>query len=247
MFDSIKQIKTLRTRIYALERVEHNFISANSEIKLQTHPRKLYFINPEKKLEILYDAERSKKATVKPHIFPYLTVHLDPNGNLMRKNQHYTIHELGFEFIAKTIALTLKSNQAQPRNFEYIGRVEKNGYHCHLLQFEEDNFTYQDYVVQEKETATSIAYKLCVNDYLLRYKNDLLNDFGYLKKGRVLRVPNLFCKKAVLYIDEQHLLPVAISLFDDKGLFESYGFSATVVNRTFDKNEFSSSNPAYGF
>lgn len=247
MFDSIRHIQTLRTKIYALERVENQFISANSEIKLQTHPRKLYFINPEKKLEILYDSEQSKKATVKPHVFPYLTVHLDPNGSLMRKNQHYTIHELGFEFIAKTIALTLKSDKKHPRNFQYLGRVLKNGYHCHLLQFEEQSFTYRDYVVGEKETATSIAYKLCVNDYLLRFKNDLLNEFGFLKKGRLIKVPNLFCKKAVVYIDEQKLLPVAISLFDDRGLFESYGFSDIVVNSNFEKDEFSVSNRAYRF
>jgi outer membrane lipoprotein-sorting protein len=57
----------------------------------------------------------------------------------------------------------------------------------------------------------------------------------------------MYCKKAVIYIDEKHMLPVSISLFDDEGLFESYTFSAIVVNRPFPKDEFLVSNKAYGF
>lgn len=247
MFDSIKNIRTLHTKIHAIERVENTFNTAHSEIKVNTHPRKLYFINPSKKLEVLYNAEVSKKATVKPHIFPYLTIHLDPLGNLMRKSQHYTIHELGFEFIAKTIALTLKNEKEIPEHFTYHGKAPKNGYNCHLLQFEDNSYTYRTYTVGEKETATSIAYKLCVNEYLLRHKNDLLNEFAYLKKGRVLSVPTLYCKKAVIYMDEKRMLPVSISLFDDEGLFESYTFSSIIVNKPFPKDEFLVSNKAYGF
>jgi len=247
MFDSIKNIRTLHTKIHAIERVENTFNTAHSEIKVNTHPRKLYFINPAKKLEVLYNAEVSKKATVKPHIFPYLTIHLDPLGNLMRKSQHYTIHELGFEFIAKTIALTLKNEKEVAEHFTYHGKVQKNGYNCHLFQFEDNSYSYRTYTVGEKETATSIAYKLCVNEYLLRHKNNLLNEFAYLKKGKVLNVPTLYCKKAVIYVDEKHMYPVSISLFDDEGLFESYTFSSITVNKQFSKDEFLVSNKSYGF
>jgi hypothetical protein len=247
MFDSIKNIRTLQTKIHAIERIDNTFNTAHSEIKVNTHPRKLYFINPAKKLEVLYNAEISKKAVVKPHVFPYMTVHLDPLGNLMRKSQHYTIHELGFEFIAKTIALTLKNEKEIPEHFTYHGKVQKNGYTCHLLQFEDDSYSYRKYTVGEKETATSIAYKLCVNEYLLRHKNDLLNEFSYLKKGRVIGVPTLYCKKAVIYVDEKQMLPVSISLFDDEGLFESYTFSAISINKPFPKDEFLVTNTTYGF
>ena len=247
MFDSINNIQTLRTKIYALERLEDGYVTAESEIKVQVKPRKLYFINPKKKLEILYNAELSHKATVKPHVFPYLTVNLEPTGNMMRKNQHYTINELGFEFIAKSIALTISQDKEALANFKYHGKVSKNGYLCHLIDYENKNYQYKKYVVGSKETASTISAKLCVNDYLLRYKNNLLNDFGYLKKGSVLTVPSQFCKKAVIYIDEKLMLPVSITLSDDAGVFESYEFSAIQINMPFRKNEFALNNKEYGF
>src|SRR5687767_6273442 len=98
MFDSIKNVRTLRIKVSALERIEKKFSSACSEIKIQTNPRKVYFLNRVKKLEVLYNPDLyGLKAVVKPHVFPYMSLSLDPTGNLMRKNQHYTIHELGYD------------------------------------------------------------------------------------------------------------------------------------------------------
>jgi hypothetical protein len=248
MYDSIKNVKTLRTKVTALERIDKKFSVANSEYLLQTHPRKLYFINREKKLEILYNSELyGHKALVKPHAFPYMTLNLDPTGNLMRKNQHYSINELGYGFIGNSIALTLSKDKNGINNFSYKGTTHKNGYSCHLLEYENINYSYIDYTVQERETASSISSKLYVNDYLLRDKNDLLNDFGYLKKGSVLKVPNLYCKKAILFIDENTMLPISISLYDDSGLFESYDFSALQINKAFTENDFKRENKNYGF
>lgn len=248
MYDSIKSIKTLRQDIKALERIDAKYVSANSEIKLLNHPKKIYFINRDKKLEILYDAELfAHKAYVKPHVFPYMTLLLDPSGNIMRKNQHYTILELGYDFIGKSIALTISKDKEGLKNFTYHGKVQKNGYTCYFIEYENKSYNYVNYTVGEKETASLIAYKLCVNDYLLRNKNDLLNEFGYLKKGRILKVPNLYCKRAILYIDETLCLPVAISLYDDKGLFESYEYTNIQINKPFALDDFKKENKAYGF
>lgn len=247
MNDSISKIKTLRMNIFALERIEKTFLTANSEIKLQTKPRKLYFINRSKKLEILQTSQTTNKALVKPHVFPYLSMTLDTYGNLMRKNQHYTINELGFDFIGKSVAFTLKKDPEGFKHFYYKGKHIKNGYNCYLLEYENANYSYVDYTVQEKETATSIAYKICVNDYLLKYRNDLLNDFGYLKKGRAIKVPSLYCKKAVIYLDEKSMLPVSISLFDDVGIFESYDFTKVQVNTTITEEEFTRGYKDYKF
>ncbi len=248
MFDTIKSIKTLRVHISATERVNTGFLTAQSEIKLQSSPRRLYFINRQKKLEILYNpSETSTKALVKPHVFPYVTMSLDPTGNLMRKNQHYTINELGYEFIGTSMSLTLSKDKDGINNMKYIGMVQKNGYTCYLLQYENKNYDYTEYTVQAKETASSIAIKLCVNDYLLRDKNNLLNDFGYLKKGKKLLVPTLYCKKAILYIDQKMYLPVSISLYDDKGLFENYDFYNIEINKHIKPEEFSRSYKDYAF
>lgn len=247
MNDSIHKIKTLRMHIFALERIEKNFLTANSEIKLQTKPRKLYFINRARKLEILQTSQTSNKALVKANVFPYVSVTLDTYGNLMRKNQHYTLNELGFEFIGKSVAYTLRKDADGYKNFTYKGKHLKNGYNCFLLEYENKNYAYVDYTVSEKETATSIAYKICVNDYLLKYKNDLLNDFGYLKKGRIIKVPNLYCKKAIIYLDEKSLLPVSLSLFDDVGIFEAYDFTKIQLNSHISEEEFTRGYKDYSF
>ncbi len=248
MYDSIKIIKTLHENVKAIERVDSKYVTASSEIKVQTNPRKVYFNNKEKKVEVLYDSEVSlHKAFVKVHTFPYLTLSLDPSGNIMRKNQHYSLHELGYAFIGKSVALTINKDKEGLNNFKYHGKILKNGYNCYFLEYENTNYSYVNYTVGEKETASLIAYKLCVNDYLLRNKNDLLNDFGFIKKGTILKVPTLYCKKAVLYIDDKLLLPVALSLYDDMGLFESYEYTNIEINKPFKANEFSKSNKDYGF
>lgn len=246
MYDSIRNVKTLRISINAIERLGNTYSSASSEVKLQTNPRRLYFVNKAKKLEILYNHNsNNNKALVKPNHIP--NINLDPTGNMMRKNQHYTINELGFEFLGKSIALTLSKDKDGLKNFSYKGKVKKFHYNCYLLQYENPEYSYVEYMVGAKETASSISAKLIVNDYLLRYKNDLLNDFGYLKKGKILLVPNLYCKKAVIYIDDKLMLPVAVSLYDDQGLFESYEYPSIIINSHIKEEEFNKDNKEYNF
>jgi hypothetical protein len=247
MNDSIKKINTLKMHIYAIERIEKSYLSANSQIKINSSPRKLYFINPKKKLEILHIPSEGDKAIVKPHIFPYVTMQLDPHGNLMRKNQHYTINELGFEFISKSIAFTISKDKEGSKHFKYHGKIKKNGINCYFIEYENPHYSYVDYTIGKKETVTSLSYKLCVNDYLVRYKNDLINDFGFLKEGKVIKVPTLYCKKAVVYLAENTMLPISLSLFDDVGLFESYEFTNIEINPHIKDEEFTTKYKTYKF
>jgi hypothetical protein len=248
MNDSIKNIKTVRVNISAVERQVTGFNIANSEIKLQVNPRRLYFKNTAKKIEILYNAGKmNNKALVKPNSFPFFKLTLDPTGNLMRKNQHYTINEMGFEFVGKAVSLTISKDKEGLNNFKYYGKSSKNGYSCYLIEYENKNFGYVDYTVGEKETVSYISTKLCVNDYLVRFKNSLLNDYDYVKPGKILKVPNLFCKKAIVYIDEKLMLPVAVSLSDDVGIFESYEFTKIDLNKPIKDEEFSKNYKDYHF
>lgn len=249
MLDSIHSIKTVRFKVKAIERVEHGFSATISESKLIPKPRQLYFVNKEKKLEILYvTGKHENKAIVKPHVFPYMTLMLNPSGNLMRKNQHYTIHELGFDFIGRTIALAIsKEKNDMFKSLTYYGKHEKNGYNCHMVVYESSEFSFFRYNVGKKETVTAIAGKFNVNDYLLRVKNDLFNDFGYLKEGTVLQIPNYYCKRAILYIDEKTMIPVSVSVYDEGGLFECYDFFDIILNKPIDPKEFSRDYKDYRF
>lgn len=249
MLDSVKKVSYLRFNMTSIERVEIGFAKASTKVKLQISPRKSYLINPSKKLEILHNEEElGYKALVKPHIFPYFTVSLDPRGNLMRKNQHFTIFEIGFEFTARTIAMALSKEKEQiAKHLTYAGKVEKNKMHCHLMIYENLSFGYYDYTVQNKETISSIAHKLIVNDYMLRCKNKLYDDYGYLKAGSKLKIPTFYCKKAAFYIDEKTMLPISVSIYDDEGLFESYDFYDIELNKPIPANEFQRNFKGYGF
>lgn len=249
MYDSIEAIKTLRFKVIAIERIQGNYVKVVSENKIQTKPRKLYLHNKEKKLEILYiEGLNNNKAIVKPNVFPYLTLKLNPMGSLMRKNQHYSIHELGFDFIGKTIELAIsKEKENMAKSVTYHGVQVKNGTKCHLFVYETKNFTYTDYTTSDKETVASIAAKLHINDYIIRTKNNLYSEFGTLKPGTQLKVPLYYCKKAVFYLDEKTMLPVNVSVFDDIGLLENYDFADVIVNKPIDPKEFTEDYKDYHF
>ncbi len=249
MHDSIEAIKTVRFKVVAVERIQGNYVKVVSENKIQTKPRKLYLLNREKKLEILYvEGVHNNKAVVKPNIFPYFTLTLNPQGSLMRKNQHYSINELGFDFIGKTIELALsKEKENIAKSISYIGMQTKNGHKCHLFVYETEKFIYTDYITKDKETVASITAKLHVNDYIIRTKNNLYGEFGNLKTGTKLKVPLYYCKKAVFYLDEKTLLPVNVSVFDDIGLLENYDFTDIILNKPIDPKEFTEDYKDYHF
>lgn len=249
MLDSIKNARAIRFKVTAIERTNGIYVKAISECKVQTAPRCMYLLNREKKLEILFSTGHyNNKAVVKPHVFPYLTLQLNPVGNLMRKNQHYTINELGFDFIGRSVAMALsKEKENFTKCITYYGKVEKNGCLCYLLVYEAKTFPYNDYVVKEKETVSSIALKFNCNDFLLRTRNNLYDDFDYLKKGLTIQVPQYYCKKAVFYVDEKTMLPISVAIFDEVGLFESYDFTNVILNKPIPAEEFTKEYKDYHF
>lgn len=249
MLDSIQNIKTLKVKLVALERFQNKFLKSTAFFKIAYYPeKKLYFINPEKKLEILYiENKNENKALVKHPSLP-ISIYLDPQGSIMKKNQHYTIHELGFEYIANTIQIALsKEKEKYMNHLRYLGIHEKNNQLCHTLMYESSNFEYVPYTVQSKETVASISRKFNINEYIIRDKNNLYYEFGYLKKNSIIYIPQMYCKKAFIYIDKNTFLPVSINLYDDKGILESYDYYDVQKSTVFKEQEFSKNYKEYNF
>ena len=48
----------------------------------------------------------------------------------------------------------------------------------------------------------------------------------------------MYASKTLMYIDVQTKLPIALKIFDNGGLYESYEFRDIVINKAFDKEEF---------
>ena len=241
MFSEVQGIQTLRYNLYAMERINGKCQVARSDIKLQVSPRKVYLKNSSKKLEVLYvDGQNDNNALVNPGKFPYFTMSLNPHKSIMRKDQHHTIDDLGFAYIAKII---LKSLPKDPKIFEktfiYLGVIEWKGHHCYNIYSEFNDFKYVSYTSKKGETVSSISDKFNCGEYRILEKNPKLKANEELKEGTIISVPNCYANKTILYIDTSTHLPLNINIFDAEGLYESYEFTDVRINTFFLKDEFS--------
>ena len=99
IFEAVDNLKTMRYNLQCYERVKGKMNHTESKVKLQISPRKLYLYI--KGLELLWIQGANKgDALINPNSFPYMDLNLDPYGALMRKDQHHTIHEMGFQYLA---------------------------------------------------------------------------------------------------------------------------------------------------
>ena len=70
------------------ERIYGTFVYSQYEVKLNQKPYQVYLkcIKPDVGAEVLYrEGLNDGKALVSPHRFPYMTISLDPEGSLIRK------------------------------------------------------------------------------------------------------------------------------------------------------------------
>src|SRR5699024_8802083 len=84
------------------ERIDEQFIHQSSFVKLNRDPYKVYTRqeHPEKGLEVLYvHGENENKALISPTGFPWVNLNLDPLGSIMRKEQHHTILDAGYDHV----------------------------------------------------------------------------------------------------------------------------------------------------
>lgn len=249
MLDSIKVIENQTYDVKSIERVNGHLLIAQSHIKINLFPRKIYLINPEKGIEVLWTSGTNKgNATVHSRSIPLMSFELDPLGSIMRKDQHHTIFDLGTTYIGSLIANTILRNPKEfDKHFSYAGTVQWNNNECYQILISYPEYKYIDYTVLAGESVNSIAAKLNTSDYKIRYKNDLSSYFGTIKAGKVLKIPVPYSNRGILYIDKKNYMPVNIKVFDEDGLYEAYEFYNIRNNVAFASNEFSRSFPGYGF
>jgi hypothetical protein len=240
MIIAIKKINTSRYKLHTTERIDGKLLFINSEIKLNTKPRKIYLKNPSKNLELLFvENENNGDAIVNPGKFPYVTLYLNPNKHIMRKNQHHSIDDLGFPFIAQMISRSFPTNTADfHKTFGYTGDADWEGKKCHKIYAEFKDFKVINYTLTKDETVNEISYKFNCGDYRIIEFNENYTYGETIKKGTTIKLPNMYASKTLMYIDVQTKLPIALKIFDNGGLYESYEFRDIVINKAFDKEEF---------
>lgn len=248
MFDSIKQVNTIRYHLVAAERVNGKMLTSESNIKIQVIPRKIYLKSIQRDIDVLWRlGENNNNAYVRAKVFP-VTVNLDPYGSIMRNKQHHTIHELGFAHIGLMIANgVLKTGKAFDAHFHLKGKVMFSARSCYQVEVDFDDYKFIEYVVGSNETVSDIAKKQNTAEYRIRELNNLTGNYSQLKQGSKLQIPKYYGKKTIVYIDEKLFLPVYLKVIDEQGVYEEYSFSNVIVNSIIPDAEFQKKYPDYNF
>jgi hypothetical protein len=249
MLDSMKHIKTQTYDLKATERVNGKFLHAESTLKINTSPKKIYFKSKLKGVEVLWIQGQNKgDAIVHSPSFTLANLNLDPYGSLMRKDQHHTIFDLGLQHIGIIVANTIvKAPKDFEKHFAYAGSIVWNNTDCYQLLISFPDYKYVEYTVQKGETVTDIARKMNTSDFKIRYKNELSGYYTNLKEGKKIMIPMPYANKVLMYIDKKSYLPVSVKIYDEEGLFEAYDFYNITVNKTFAPEEFSVNYKGYNF
>ncbi len=247
VFSSIDNLKTVRYNLQCNERIKGRMQHTESRVKLQVAPRKLYLYI--KGIELLWsEGKNNGNALVNPGSFPYINLNLDPYGSLMRKDQHHTIHEMGYHYLEDVLKDGIRRvGDKFDKSFIFLGEEDFNGRPCYKLSVSFHDFAWIPYTVSKGETLVTIARKLRVSEYMVLENNPQLSSYTDVKANSVIKVPNAYSKLTLLLIDKEYLLPVNNKVFDDRGLFETYEYYDMRVNQPIDAIEFTREFKGYKF
>lgn len=247
LIESIGKVKTLRYNLQCNERIKGKMQHTESSVKLQVSPRKLYISVRGPEL-IWIEGANNGNALVNPGSFPYINLNLDPNGSLMRKDQHHTINEMGLQYLAEILKDGIKrAGDNFDKHFVLLGEEKYDGRMCYKVSISFSDFSWNSYTVKAGENMTTIARKLHVSEYLILENNTKYSWYSDVKPGDVIQVPDAYAKYTLLLIDKELLLPVNNKIFDDKGLFETYEYYNLKVNTPILPEEFTKDYKDYHF
>ncbi|OGX84497.1 hypothetical protein BEN47_16230 [Hymenobacter lapidarius] len=244
---AIETLKTLRCNVKAQERIGSGINRAQSIMKISYKPLRIYIKN-QKGVEVLWvSGQNGGDAWVYPAAFPYITISLDPNGKLMRGNQHHTALQAGFGTISDLLSTTgLRQNDAFSRSFRYTGDTTILGRTSHVLRSDYPQFRYVSYKAGRNETIATVADRFGCGEYRVIERNGLtIGD--KIPEGKVLQVPNAYGRRTTVCVDPKTYLPTMVQVNDDKGLFEKFEFSDVVINQSIPLEEFSKDYKGYKF
>ncbi|SHJ25647.1 LysM domain-containing protein [Hymenobacter daecheongensis DSM 21074] len=242
---AIENLKTLRCNVRAQERSGNKYQHARTAMKMGFNPLRVYLRN-DKGIEVLWvTGQNDGDAWVYPNSFPYVTLSLDPNGSIMRRNQHHSVLDAGFGTIADIIkGSKQRQDHVFERTFRYASDTTITGRPCHILRSDFPQFRYVPYKTTKPETLASIADRFGCGEYRIMERNDLSPD-ATVPAGKTLQVPNGYGKRTIICVDQKLFLPLVVQVQDDKGLFEKFEFSDVVANQPIPAAEFAKGYKGY--
>lgn len=251
MFEQTRQISTVTYEMEKLERINGKMIEQRSWTKLSRDPYKVYVkqLYPKEGVEALYQrGANNDMVLVNPNGFPWFNINLDPLGKTMRRNQHHTIMEAGFEHVVGILQFLFNKYSNEIRSMISLVEIsEWQGRQCWVIKLENPYFTFIPYIINEGENLDAIAKKFMISQHMILEYNEDIDDFNDVYAGQEIYIPNDYSPQMVLYIDTEYKIPVLMKIYDHKGLYESYEYSKVNLNPSIQPEEFSANFDDYGF
>jgi len=250
-FSQTKSIRTLRYEMRKEERIDGSMQLQVSFIKLNRDPYQVYMkqLAPKNGLEVLYkENENEGKALVSPNGFPWITMSMDPDGSTMRKNQHHSSKDAGFDLVISILEYLFKKYASDIDDmFSLSDDIIFNEHACYQIIFMNPRFNYISYQVKNNDDIFSIARKFKISSYLILERNQFVDHYQDVKEGDQIMIPSDYAARMELLIDKKRMIPLSIKVFDEQGLFEHYQYSRVEINPPLTPEDFSAENSHYGF
>lgn len=251
MFRSTKSISTLTYEMKKLERINGVMVEQHSFTKLNRSPLKVYVkqLYPKEGIEVLFvPHENNGKALVNPNGFPWFNLSLDPLASTMRKDQHHTLLQSGYDHVINILEFLLNKYEDEVQDIIKITGIQMwNGRECYVLNMKNPHFKYIPYTVGAGENIDTIAAKFMLSQHMIIEKNEGVDDIYDVVEGQQIIIPNDYSPEMVLFIDKQNMVPLVMKVYDDEGLYEHYEYNKISINPYFHPEEFSSAFTDYGF
>lgn len=225
LINATANIHTLSYDIENCERIEGELKCGSQKIFVRKSPFqcKIIFTAPKEGDQISYDESKSKNAYYLPSSFPYVGMNLNPMGAQMRKDNHHTIFEVGFDFFSELVMYYY----TEKRSTFKVSEADEQ----HLLVSSSlSDFKYINYTALDDILVRKVARRRMISEQLV-YEHAKARR---LKKGQTISIPNYYYQKMEILIDKSTHLPERIKVWDDKGLFEDYTFSNIRINPNVD-------------
>ncbi|HDR04387.1 MAG TPA: DUF1571 domain-containing protein [Candidatus Marinimicrobia bacterium] len=243
--EMIAQTKTVQSITYTTEtkeRINGEIIKRGGIFKMIVSPPKVYYERhfPEKGAIVIYDSLKlGRKIQVKPHTFPWVPLTLSMDDWLIRKSGHHTPDRAGFGYTVDILVSLLEKYNENLGTILRLGEMKiYDEKMCQVVHLENPYFQWQSYTVKENESIITIAKERKLSEYMIFERNKGLKNYEYLETGKIIRIPTDYAAAMDIWIDLKSKLPVKFTVYDDRGLFEEFGYKKIQINIPLTDNDF---------
>lgn len=251
MIKAIDDHNQMEFKMYRSERSKNGFTDGKFYAKLNNKPYKLYIKNfkPKPGSEILYiKGQNDDKALINPNSFPYFSISLDPDNNLLLAGGHHSLREAGFTLFSNMFKL-YKINYGEElyNRITYHGMFKWNDRVCYKISIDYPDYSTKKYTPKKGETLYSISRDQLLNIGKLREYNVKYDDDDILDVSDEIIIQNVYAKKAVIFIDNENYFPIYQLIYDEEGLYEKYQYVDLNLDISFKNEEFTRDYSEYNF